>query len=50
MKHRGVGWRDHPELWDMEPVVADHMESRHNARTMLISSYSVKQFLKLDKL
>jgi hypothetical protein len=47
---RGMGWRGHPERWDAEPVVVDHMESRHTAWTMLISSYSVKEFLKLDKL
>jgi hypothetical protein len=46
---RGVGWRDHPERWDVKPVAVDHMESRHTAQTTLISSYSVKQFLKLDK-
>jgi hypothetical protein len=50
MMRCGVGWRDHPERWDAQPMATGRMESRHTARTTLISSYLVKQFLKLGKL
>jgi hypothetical protein len=45
-----MGLMDHLVHWDEEIVVTYHMETSHTARIMLIISYSVKQYLKLDKL
>jgi hypothetical protein len=41
---------DHPVQWDKETVVAYCMENSHTRRIMLIISFAVKKYLKLDKL
>jgi hypothetical protein len=50
MENLHMGLIDHPVRWDEEMMEAYRMENSHIARIMLIVSYVVKQYLKLDKL
>jgi hypothetical protein len=50
MENLHMGLMDHPVRWDEEMMKAYRMENSHTARIMLIISYVVKQYLKLDKL
>jgi hypothetical protein len=50
VNYQEVGSMDHPVWWDKEMVAVYRMEKGHTTRIMLIISYPVKQYLKLDKL
>jgi hypothetical protein len=41
---------DHSVRWDKETVAAYRMENSHTKRIILIISFAVKKYLKLDKL
>jgi hypothetical protein len=50
MNYQCAGSMDRLVRWDNEMAVVYCMENSHTARIMLIISYAIKQYLKLDKL